>query len=157
MNTQDHALAPLDLAMRRRFRFVTCLPQPQLLGTVMSADGAQVELSRLLAALNTKISQLLGADSQLGHSFLWQIDSMADLAAAFSQVIIPQLAHVCGQQGELLQAILGGQIIELLPMGQPQGVSGGFGYLPTSNVTRFCIHQHALYDAATYQAIYADD
>lgn len=158
MNTQDHTLVPLDLAMRRRFRFVTCLPQPQLLGTVMSAGGAQVELSRLLAALNTKISQLLGADSQLGHSFLWQIDSMADLAAAFSQVIIPQLAHVCGQQGELLQAILGGQIIELLPTGQTQSVSGGgFGYLPTSNITRFCIHQHALHDAATYQAIYADD
>lgn len=155
MNTQDHTLAPLDLALRRRFRFVTCLPQPQLLGTVTAADGSEVDLSRLLMALNAKISQILGADSLLGHSFLWQVHDMATLATAFSQTIIPQLLHVCGQQGELLHAILGGQIVELLPSASSQ--AAGFGYLSTPNAARFRMHLAALYEAATYQAMYADD
>ncbi|MBD3727421.1 MAG: AAA family ATPase, partial [Moraxella osloensis] len=74
MNSQDHSLAPLDMAFRRRFEFIECQPQPQLLGKVM-ANGIEIDLAKLLTALNERILQNLAKDSQLGHSFLWGIDS----------------------------------------------------------------------------------
>lgn len=64
MNTQDHSLAPLDMAMRRRFRFIDCPPQPELLATIR-ADNEAVDLGQLLAGLNSRITQTLGQEAQL--------------------------------------------------------------------------------------------
>ena len=113
MNSQDHSLSPLDMAFRRRFEFIECQPQPQLLGKVV-ANGAEIDLAKLLTALNERISQNLAKDSQLGHSFLWGIDSLHALSAAFSQSIIPQVAQACQHHGQILQAIFGQTFIRLI-------------------------------------------
>jgi 5-methylcytosine-specific restriction protein B len=59
MNTQDHSLAPLDMALRRRFRFIDCPPQPELLATIC-VDEEAVDLGQLLAGINSRITQTLG-------------------------------------------------------------------------------------------------
>lgn len=145
MNSQDHSLAPLDMAFRRRFEFIECLPQPQLLGKVM-ANGIEIDLAKLLTTLNERISQNLAKDSQLGHSFLWGIDSLHALNAAFSQSIIPQVAQACQHHGQILQAIFGQRFIRLVDNKKATGFM--------AQQAGFDIHTQALDDPNSYLAIY---
>ena len=145
MNSQDHSLSPLDMAFRRRFEFIECRPQPQLLGKVM-ANGIEIDLAKLLTALNERISQNLAKDSQLGHSFLWGIDSLHALSAAFSQSIIPQVAQACQQHGQILQAIFGQTLIRLVDNKKATGFM--------AQQAGFDIHTQALDDPNSYLAIY---
>lgn len=145
MNSQDHSLAPLDMAFRRRFEFIECQPQPQLLGKVM-ANGIEIDLAKLLTALNERISQNLAKDSQLGHSFLWGIDSPQALSAAFSQSIIPQVAQACQHHGQILQAIFGQTFIRLVDNKKATGFM--------AQQAGFDINTQALDDPNSYLAIY---
>ena len=145
MNSQDHSLAPLDIAFRRRFEFIECQPQPQLLGKVM-ANGIEIDLAKLLTALNERISQNLAKDSQLGHSFLWGIDSLQALSAAFSQSIIPQVAQACQHHGQILQAIFGQRFIRLVDNKKATGFM--------AQQAGFDINTQALDDPNSYLAIY---
>ena len=122
MNTQDHSLAPLDMALRRRFRFIDCPPQPELLpiiylhqesetadsGTLDSEiiNPAQtIDLAKLLTGLNSRITQTLGAEAQLGHAFLWSVANLEQLQTALAEQIIPQLAQAASGQFNILQYI----------------------------------------------------
>ena len=145
MNSQDHSLAPLDMAFRRRFEFIECQPQPQLLGKVM-ANGIEIDLAKLLTALNERILQNLAKDSQLGHSFLWGIDSLHALSAAFSQSIIPQVAQACQHHGQILQAIFGQTFIRLVDNKKATGFM--------AQQAGFDINTQALDDPNNYLAIY---
>lgn len=145
MNSQDHSLAPLDMAFRRRFEFIECRPQPQLLGKVM-ANGIEIDLAKLLNALNERISQNLAKDSQLGHSFLWGIDSLHALSAAFSQSIIPQVAQACQHHGQILQAVFGQRVIRLVDNKKATGFM--------AQQAGFDIHTQALDDPNSYLVIY---
>ena len=145
MNSQDHSLAPLDMAFRRRFEFIECQPQPQLLGKVM-ANGIEIDLAKLLTALNERIAQNLAKDSQLGHSFLWGIDSLHALSAAFSQSIIPQVAQACQHHGQILQAIFGQTFLRLVDNKKATGFM--------AQQAGFDIHTQALDEPNSYLAIY---
>ncbi|MGP5373240.1 McrB family protein [Psychrobacter alimentarius] len=116
MNTQDHSLAPLDMALRRRFRFIDCPPQPEWLpiislGTSLGIKSQTahavetIDLSKLLMGLNTRITQVLGSEAQLGHAFLWSVSTLEQLQIALSEQIIPQLAQAAGGQVTVLQYI----------------------------------------------------
>jgi len=145
MNSQDHSLAPLDIAFRRRFEFIECRPQPQLLGKVM-ANGIEIDLAKLLTVLNERISQNLAKDSQLGHSFLWGIDSLQALSAAFSQSIIPQVAQSCQNHGQILQAVFGQRFIRLVDNKKATGFM--------AQQAGFDINIQALDEPNSYLAIY---
>ncbi|MGO3322063.1 MAG: McrB family protein, partial [Psychrobacter faecalis] len=117
MNTQDHSLTPLDMALRRRFRFIDCPPQSELLPVIylnqdLKADNTEafkseetIDLAKLLTGLNHRITQTLGAEAQLGHAFLWSVDSLEHLQTALIEQIIPQLAQAAGGQVTVLQYI----------------------------------------------------
>lgn len=145
MNSQDHSLTPLDMAFRRRFEFIECQPQPQLLGKVM-ANGIEIDLAKLLTALNERIMQNLAKDNQLGHSFLWGIDSLQALSAAFSQSIIPQVAQACQHHGQILQAVFGQRFIRLVDNKKATGFM--------AQQAGFDINTQALDDPNSYLAIY---
>lgn len=112
MNTQDHSLAPLDMALRRRFRFVDCPPQPELLpiisinaGLELANETNPIDLAKVLMGLNNRITQILGAEAQLGHAFLWSVYSLDELQTVLIEQIIPQLAQASGGQVSVLQYI----------------------------------------------------
>ena len=134
MNTQDHSLAALDLAFRRRFRFIDCPPLPHLLpvinsaiDTVMASEDSrkeslavpssktpipadlieyQIDLARLLIGINSRLCQILGQDSQIGHAFLMSVTELTELQTVIIEQIIPQLAQLTGQQVSMMQFIL---------------------------------------------------
>lgn len=112
MNTQDHSLAPLDMALRRRFRFIDCPPQPELLPMIHVRQNSEtgspaetIDLAKLLTGLNNRIIQTLGMEAQLGHAFLWQVTDFGQLQAVLVEQIIPQLMQATGGQEGTLQYI----------------------------------------------------
>ena len=112
MNTQDHSLAPLDMALRRRFRFIDCPPKPELLsilnlnkGSEVTDETESIDLGKVLTGLNHRISQTLGIEAQLGHAFLFSVQSLEQLQMALVEQIIPQLAQAVGGQVAVLQYI----------------------------------------------------
>ena len=112
MNTQDHSLAPLDMALRRRFRFIDCPPKPELLPIINFNKGSEigdkaesVDLAKVLTGLNHRIAQTLGADAQLGHAFLFSVQSLEQLQTVLVEQIIQQLAQAAGGQAAVLQYI----------------------------------------------------
>lgn len=120
MNTQDHSLAPLDMALRRRFRFIHCSPRPELLPIIKVLDNKnsdrefatnstdkqstnEIDLAKLLSDLNHRIIQTLGQDAQLGHAFLCSVQTLEKLQTALTEQIIPQLAQAAAGQVNILQ------------------------------------------------------
>lgn len=117
MNTQDHSLAPLDMALRRRFRFIDCPPRPELLPSLPISTGdtppdhtvqveaqiAYIDLAGILVGLNRRIVQTLGQEAQLGHAFLMSVQSVAQLQHALVTQLIPQLVQATGGQVGILQ------------------------------------------------------
>lgn len=63
MNTSDRSIASIDIALRRRFKFVEMMPRPELVADF--GCGFQ----SIFDKLNTKIKILLDRDHQIGHSY----------------------------------------------------------------------------------------
>ena len=86
MNTADRSIALLDIALRRRFRFLELLPDATLIDEI-----AGINLQFLLEQLNHRITALIDADHQIGHSYFMNIDSTDSLHFAWYHQIIPLL------------------------------------------------------------------
>jgi 5-methylcytosine-specific restriction protein B len=65
MNTVDKSLAPIDFAMRRRFRFEYVGPSVELVST----DYGGIDVRRILQRINARLSALLGTGYEMGHAF----------------------------------------------------------------------------------------
>ncbi len=98
MNTADRSIASVDIALRRRFRFIEMMPKPELLrkenekkheikeGEIEPVSLWDVKLSKedkkpvyqinlqlLLQTLNERISILADPDHQIGHSYFMKL------------------------------------------------------------------------------------
>jgi predicted RNA-binding protein with PUA-like domain len=109
MNTADRSIALLDVALRRRFRFVEVMPDVALLAERV-IDG--IALDQLLARLNEKIEVLIDRDHQIGHSYLFQASDRESLHHVWRYKIIPLLQEYFYGDGERLQAVLGSAFVE---------------------------------------------
>jgi 5-methylcytosine-specific restriction protein B len=69
MNTADRSLAVVDLALRRRFEFVSLSPEPGLCPT----GYGDINVGDLLTRWNRRITALLSPDSQIGHAELMEV------------------------------------------------------------------------------------
>lgn len=73
MNTADKSINLLDVALRRRFAFIPCPPQPGVLSDspqLLSSVGG-VDLEKLLTEINRRLqAQDIEIDRQVGHALL---------------------------------------------------------------------------------------
>ena len=79
MNSTDKSIALIDVALRRRFTFVKMMPNPELV-----ENG---EAKTIMAELNRFITEKLGEDFQIGHSYFMT----DDLDFAIDYKIVPLL------------------------------------------------------------------
>lgn len=126
MNTADRSIALLDTALRRRFSFVEMMPRPELLSD--NIDG--VNLQKLLDTLNTRIETHLDREHTIGHAYFINCKTIADIAAAFRNKIIPLLQEYFFDDYAQIQEVLGKKIITL--------------------TSRYTVNDKALLDAETY-------
>ena len=111
MNTSDRSIASIDIALRRRFKFVEMMPRPEKLvdknnQPLMVED---INLQNLLKTINERISYILDRDHQIGHSYFmnWKNYDMAILKNVWFDEIIPLLNEYFYSDWDKLQAILG--------------------------------------------------
>ena len=111
MNTSDRSIASIDIALRRRFKFVEMMPKTEVLVNennqpLMVED---INLQNLLKTINERISYILDRDHQIGHSYFmnWKNYDMTTLKNVWFDEIIPLLNEYFYSDWDKLQAILG--------------------------------------------------
>ncbi|EAL5740525.1 AAA family ATPase [Campylobacter lari] len=102
MNTADRSITSLDTALRRRFEFVEMMPKPN----VLSDNCEDVNLQKLLEAINTRIEYLLDREKTIGHAFFIGIDNLEKLKKVFQNKIIPLLQEYFYNDYALIDAVL---------------------------------------------------
>lgn len=112
MNTSDRSIASIDIALRRRFKFVEMMPKPEKLvdknNQPLTVDG--INLQNILEILNNRISYLLDRDHQIGHSYFmnWtNYDDITTFKDVWFDSILPLLNEYFYSDWDKLQAILG--------------------------------------------------
>ena len=107
MNTSDRSIASVDIALRRRFKFIEMMPKSKLVADISIKDDNSFK--DIFEALNEKITILLDRDHQIGHSYFMQnkIKSIEDLKNVWFNEILPLLNEYFYNDWDKLQALLG--------------------------------------------------
>ena len=98
MNSTDKSIALIDIALRRRFTFLKMEPNTDL----VENEKAQI----IMEQLNEKITETLGADYVLGHSYFMKIENDDDLEFVLEYKIKPLLEEYFYGDSEGLKQIL---------------------------------------------------
>jgi len=115
MNTADRSVVALDTALRRRFSFRECPPDPELLAGV-EVEG--VDLAKLLEAINQRLERLRDRDHLIGHAFFMGMKTdpasrtVADLRKVFQEKIVPLLQEYFYDDLGRVGLVLGSAFIE---------------------------------------------
>lgn len=104
MNTADKSLAALDTALRRRFEFVEMMPDANALRGRSVAD---VDLSKLLTAMNKRIEVLYDREHMMGQAYFISVRTMPQLAECFMKKVIPLLQEYFFDDYEKIGWVLG--------------------------------------------------
>lgn len=107
MNTADRSIALLDIALRRRFRFVEVLPDSKLLEDIFVGT---IDIAALMDSINMRIAALYDRDHTIGHSFYLPLKNeptMEKLADIFEQDILPLLQEYFFDDYEKIRMVLG--------------------------------------------------
>jgi len=151
MNTADRSVEALDAALRRRFSFVDCPPDPS---AIANPDGFEVDLRKLLEALNSRIELVLDRDHRIGHAYFTDIaeseDPLEALREAFRLKVIPQLEEYCYGATEKIARILGPGFVQCEKSGYALFEGDGEG--PDDDRSVWKIEIPA--DAAAFKALY---
>ncbi|MGG1664354.1 hypothetical protein [Brevibacillus sp. NRS-1366] len=104
MNTADRSIALMDTALRRRFHFIECGPDPSKLD-----DVAGVHLNSFLARINERIAYLYDQDHTIGHAYFMvpELDYQG-LVSIMKNKVIPLLQEYFYEDWEKIELILGG-------------------------------------------------
>lgn len=110
MNTSDHSLTKLDLALRRRFEFVELLPDYSLINDIKVYS---INIGEILETINDRIEILLGRDYLIGHSYFLPLKDSDNkenmLSDIFKNKIIPLLQEYFFEDWERIQWVLNDQ------------------------------------------------
>jgi len=111
MNTADRSIALLDTALRRRFRFKELMPNSSKIagsdggGNILDEDGKQINLRKLLDAMNHRIRFLLSRDLMLGHAYLCPVTDLTQLKTVFLNQFIPLMQEYFYEDWHKIQLV----------------------------------------------------
>jgi 5-methylcytosine-specific restriction endonuclease McrBC GTP-binding regulatory subunit McrB len=113
MNTADRSIVSLDSALRRRFKFEECFPEPE---RIEQPDDLSVDLRELLKVINQRITMLIDRDHSIGHSYFMGIakatNSLQALRDVFSRSVIPLLEEYFAGDLARVGMILGERFVQ---------------------------------------------
>ncbi|MCK4442784.1 MAG: AAA family ATPase [Sulfurovaceae bacterium] len=105
MNTVDKSIALIDVALRRRFDFIECMPKyKNELPELKSIND--IDLSKLLETMNKRITILKNEHYQIGHSYFLDIKNLTDLQDVMIKKIIPLLQEYFYDDWKSICAVL---------------------------------------------------
>ncbi|HEY4537418.1 MAG TPA: AAA family ATPase, partial [Erysipelothrix sp.] len=112
MNTSDHSLTSIDIALRRRFEFVEMMPD---YGMLQNIEVYGVNIAKLLEVINQRIEVLIGRDFIIGHSYFISLEGLDSqvrekhIGKIFEYQIIPLLQEYFYADWERIQWVLNDQ------------------------------------------------
>lgn len=119
MNTADRSLALLDTALRRRFDFVSVLPDARddagapLFGLRVTSGKQVIDIPRMLSVINQRIEALYDRDHCIGHAYFTSLAKVPDgeerliaLSQIFSNRIIPLLEEYFFEDWQKIRLVL---------------------------------------------------
>ena len=113
MNTADRSIKLLDAALRRRFAFIECMPDSELLN---GAEVGDLALDDFLDGLNQRIAKSEGREKQVGHSYLLvdgqPVEEVEEFAARFREEILPLLQEYCYDDYAMLAKFIGSELVD---------------------------------------------
>lgn len=114
MNTADRSLALLDTALRRRFEFEELMPNLSAIeDLVVSHDGVDIDIVRLLGTMNKRIEALYDRDHMIGHAYFIGLNKtpvperFGELNSIFRNRIIPLLEEYFFEDWQKIRLVLG--------------------------------------------------
>jgi len=111
MNTADRSVEALDTALRRRFQFQECPPDP----SVVDVDVEGVSIARMLATMNTRLQRLYDRDHLIGHAYfipLKREGTIPRLREIFVRQVLPLLQEYFYDDWGKIGLVLGNAFIE---------------------------------------------
>lgn len=118
MNDSDRSIALLDVALRRRFTFFNVPPNDRILESwIEPKSGYKGVIVKVFNALNKRITEIKGEDSQIGHAFFKSLNGLEnpemELLNIFKYKILPLLKEMFyGQEDTLSKKILRGNFLD---------------------------------------------
>ena len=119
MNTADRSLALLDTALRRRFEFVAMMPDTRdapdapLAGLRVTTEEHEIDIPRMLAAINRRIEALYDRDHCIGHAYFMGLRDAEDgparleaLELAFRRYVLPLLEEYFFEDWRKIRLVL---------------------------------------------------
>jgi hypothetical protein len=106
MNSVDRSIALVDMALRRRFEFVSIRPNSELISQT-PLGGANVRA--IFEKINQKIAVILGTEYQIGHSYFMgrNVESISTLKQTWFGSILPLLQEYLFDDWDKIEALVG--------------------------------------------------
>lgn len=109
MNTADRSIAQIDTALRRRFKFIEMMPNPELLKDKEGKDTT-ISISQLLQKMNERIEVLLDREHTIGHSYFWSLKdnpTLENLSEIMRYKVLPLLQEYFYDDYDKIRLVLG--------------------------------------------------
>lgn len=111
MNSADRSISLIDVALRRRFKFINMTTNLELLSEVFKNRGLNpnnidgIDIIKLLEKLNARIEVLLDANFVIGHAYFSKVNTYEDLKEVIINQIVPLLEEYFYDDLEKVQLV----------------------------------------------------
>ena len=95
MNTADRSINQIDIALRRRFKFIPLLSDSNVIKEELELKNIDanniegVDLIQLFEKINTRIELLLDSQYLLGHAMFLKVENLEVISNLIKNSIIP--------------------------------------------------------------------
>lgn len=111
MNSADRSISLIDIALRRRFKFIEMMPDTNVLKDInLIMDGKELNVSKMLDVINQRIEYLYDREHTIGHAFFTGLiteSTIEKLANIFRKSIIPLLQEYFYEDYNKIMLVLG--------------------------------------------------
>ena len=97
MNSADRSVGAIDIALRRRFKFIPMVPDSSIISNELRMNGIDPEdvdginIIKLFDTMNSRIELLLDRNHMLGQALFLSVRTGADVVAIMRDKVVPLL------------------------------------------------------------------